>query len=118
MTEYKLARIYRIYIPGLEDYPYIGSTTLSLPMRMALHRHHAHSPNQAKTKSMALFLNENEPVIELLETLENVSRKKLNAREREWIAKYPDCVNAYGNKNKLTCSNGCCAYTDNAKENV
>jgi hypothetical protein len=113
MTEYKLARIYRIYIPGLEEYSYIGSTTLSLPMRMALHRHHAHSPNQAKSRSMNLFLYDNEPVIECLETLENISRKKLNAKEKEWIAKYPDCVNHYGNKNKETCINGCCYAQEN-----
>ena len=87
-------RIYKIYIPGLEEFCYVGSTIKTLAERLAIHKHNSKKPsNGYHFASHVLFEEGNEPVIELLEELEFENRQELLERERYHQDMYPDCVN-------------------------
>jgi len=90
---YSEGKIYKLYIRGLEEICYIGSTTTSLSERLCMHRHQYQNPNQKKCVSHQLFEEGNEVEIQLLEDYPCESKKELEERERYWIEKYPDCIN-------------------------
>jgi hypothetical protein len=91
--DYQKGKIYKLYITGLEDYCYIGSTTTTLAQRYASHKGHAKSDTQKKTRATILFEQEEEPIIELIEEYSCNSKLELENRERYWLAQFPDCVN-------------------------
>lgn len=93
MTDYSQGKIYKLYIPGIEDICYVGSTINSLEWRLSHHRHQASNTNQSKTGSTCLFEEGNEVVIELLESYPCDTKQELMERERYWIEKFPDGVN-------------------------
>ena len=91
--DYSNGKIYKLYVPGLEQFCYIGSTTNSLTQRMCHHRHQAKNPAQNKTASCQMFVDDIEPVIELVEAFPCNSKLELETRERYWIEQTPDCIN-------------------------
>lgn len=93
MSDYSQGKIYKLYIRGLEEVCYIGSTTNTLSERLCIHRHQAKNDNQNKCASTCLFEDDNEVIIELLENYPCVSKKDLETRERYWLEQFPDCVN-------------------------
>ena len=93
MSDYSRGKIYKLFIRGLEEVCYIGSTTNTLSERLCMHRHQAKTPSQNQSASSCLFEEENEVVIELLESFPCESKRDLEERERVWIEKFPDCVN-------------------------
>lgn len=96
MTEqsiYQTGKIYRLFVPGLEEICYVGSTTKSLEHRLYYHKDASLRDNQKKCGSTVLFEDGNEVVIGLLEDYPCQNRAELEARERYWIEKFPDCVN-------------------------
>lgn len=90
---YNNGKIYKLYITGIEDICYIGSTTETLSERLCKHRHQAFNDKQNKCVSHQLFQDNNEVVIELVEDYPCESKKELEERERFWIERYPDCIN-------------------------
>jgi hypothetical protein len=92
MTEVK-GRIYKLYIAGIEDICYIGSTVNSLEHRLYYHKYSAKADNQTKAASSCLFDEENEVLIMSLEEDTYTSKQHMEERERYWIEQYPDCVN-------------------------
>ena len=84
-------KIYKLFIPGLDEMPYIGYTNCPLSYRLSLHKSQAKSPNQNKTTACVLFEEGNDVVIELLEEFDDSVNKE--ARERYWIERYPECLN-------------------------
>jgi len=91
--DYQSGKIYKIYIPGLEDVCYIGSTTWVLTKRLNQHFHQAKNPEQNKCASAILFEEGNEPIIELIENFPCNSKDELNVRERYWIEQHPEAIN-------------------------
>lgn len=90
---YSEGKIYRLYVKGVEEFPYIGSTTCALDRRLGLHKDQAKSETQKKCASSVLFEDGNEVVIELLEDFRCETKDELHARERYWIEQYPECLN-------------------------
>ena len=93
MSDYSDAKVYKIYLAGLDEFCYIGSTIQTLPARFAKHRASAKSNNKYKFASAPLFEEGNEPIIECLEEVECETKEELLARERYWIDQYPECLN-------------------------
>jgi len=87
-------KIYKLFVPGLDEMPYIGYTNCPLSHRLSLHKSQALIPEQNKTKACVLFEEDNEVVIELIEELDDDATKdEIDARERHWIEQYPECLN-------------------------
>jgi hypothetical protein len=94
MSDDGIHKIYKLFVPGIDEMPYIGYTNCPLPRRFTLHKCQALSPTQNKTRACVLFQEGNEVVIELLEELADTSTKDdIDARERHWIEQYPECLN-------------------------
>ena len=93
MSDYSQGKIYKIYIKGIEEVCYIGSTTRTLDERLYFHRHSAKTSEQTKCGSTALFEDGNEVEIALVEDFPCTSKLELETRERYWIEQFPDCVN-------------------------
>lgn len=96
MTDYNQyldGKIYKLFILGIEEICYIGSTTNSLEWRLAHHKHQASNPNQSKCGASVLFEEGNEVQIELVEEYPCDTKAELEARERYWIEQNPNCVN-------------------------
>jgi hypothetical protein len=94
MPNYDEGKIYMMYLPGLEEYCYIGSTTNELRDRYSCHKNSLHR-KENKCTAHQLFLDGNEPVIKLIEDYPCSSREELLSREQYWISQYPDCINYY-----------------------
>jgi hypothetical protein len=88
----QLGRIYKVFVPGMEEICYVGSTYESLLSRMSKHKHSSNNSSQNKCRSCKLFEDGNEPVIELLEE-DLWTKEELITKEREWIGKFPDALN-------------------------
>lgn len=88
-----IGKVYKMYVPGLENMPYIGSTFTPLDYRYSLHKSQALIETQNKTMSCVLFENGNEVVIELIESLPGCSKEVLTSRERYWIEQHAECLN-------------------------
>ena len=86
-------KVYKLYVPGIDEMPYIGSTFETLEVRFSKHKNSALYPTQTKTRACVLFEEGNEVIIELLEILEDATKEELEARERHWIEQYPECLN-------------------------
>ena len=93
MSNYSLGKIYKLFIRGLEEVCYVGSTTNTLSERLCLHRHQAKNDEQNKCASSCLFEEGNEVVIELLEDYPCNSKRELEERERFWLSKFPEAIN-------------------------
>ena len=87
------AKVYKIFVLGLDDMCYVGSTFDTLGERLSKHKNSALYTSQNKCASSILFEEGNDVVIELIELLEDVTKEELEARERYWIGRYPECVN-------------------------
>jgi len=90
---YANGKIYRIFVPGLEDFCYIGCTVTSLSKRLAQHKDTAKSDRQYKFASAPMFSEDNKPVIELIELFPCASKQELLAKETEIMKLYPDRIN-------------------------
>ena len=90
---YSEGKIYKLYVTGVEEFCYIGSTITSLEKRMSVHMCQAKSETQTKCYSLKLFEDDNEVVIELLENYPCDTKEELHARERYWIEQFPECLN-------------------------
>ena len=87
-------RIYRIFLEGMEDICYVGSTTKVCSDRLKDHKYSAKCPsNGYHFASHVLFQEGNEPKIECLDEDEFHTREELLERERIWMDKYPNRVN-------------------------
>jgi hypothetical protein len=93
MPDYSQGKIYKLYVEGLEDFVYIGSTTETLTKRLYNHRHQANSPTQKKIASCVMFEDDNIVKIELIESFPCSSKNELEIRERYWLEQFPDTVN-------------------------
>jgi alpha-L-fucosidase len=92
-VDYSQSKIYKIYIPGLDEIAYIGSTVQKLYDRFASHKQNANSDAQYKYASCVFFQEGNEPIIELIENYPCETKAHLLERERYWLDKYPEAVN-------------------------
>jgi hypothetical protein len=93
--DYQRGKIYKLYIPGIDDFCYIGSTTNSLTERFAQHRFSAKCESQKKTAACQMFIDDEiEPLIELVEAFPCNSSHELGVRERYWIEQHKDCINS------------------------
>jgi hypothetical protein len=86
-------KVYKLFVPGLDEMPYIGSTFEPLNERLSKHKCSALSPEQTKSRSSVLFEEGNDVVIELIEELRDATKETLQSRERHWIEQYPECLN-------------------------
>jgi hypothetical protein len=91
--EYQSGKVYKIYIPGMEEVCYIGSTIISIEERFAVHKSSSKSDCKYKFASAVLFNDGNEPVVELVEAFPCNSKQELLERERYWLDKHPDAIN-------------------------
>jgi len=93
-TKYSEGKIYKLSIPGAEEFSYIGSTIKSLCDRLYDHNYTAKNPNILyKFSSSILFEEENIVEITLLEAYPCANKQELLARERYWLEKFPDAIN-------------------------
>ena len=92
-NRYENGKIYRIYIEGVEDICYVGSTTIPLNDRLLAHKYSAKANRQYKFASAPLFEDGNDVAIELLEAYPCASKQELLAKETEWIRKFPEAIN-------------------------
>jgi hypothetical protein len=88
-----IGKVYKLYVPDLEEFCYIGSTFCPLIYRLQMHKSQAHLTDQTKSAACVMFENNNEPIIELVEALPGCTKEILIARERYWIEQYPNCLN-------------------------
>lgn len=93
MCDYSQGKIYRICLPGMEEFCYVGSTVLELSERIKSHKYSASCKDGYKFASCIFFTDDNEPIIELLEEFPCETKQELLAREKIWCDKYPDRVN-------------------------
>jgi hypothetical protein len=93
MSDYSQGKIYLIYLPGLEEYGYVGSTIQHLYDRLACHKQVAKSEATYKYASCVFFEEGNEVCIKLLEAYSCENKQRLLERERYWLQQYPEAVN-------------------------
>ena len=93
MSDYQQGKIYKLYVEGVEDFCYIGSTTESLSERLCKHRNSAKYESQNKTTACAMFENDNNVLISLIEDYPCNSKKELEEREKYWLLQFPDAIN-------------------------
>ena len=93
MSDYSKGKIYKLYVTGLEEFCYIGSTVTELNYRLSIHRHQARTATQNKTASCQMFEEGNEPVIELIEAFPCTTKAELEERERYWLEQFPEAIN-------------------------
>jgi hypothetical protein len=92
-VDYSKGKIYKIYILGLDEIAYIGSTTIRLSDRLSTHKSVANSDAQYKYASCILFKEGNNPIIELIEDFPCENKAQLLEREQYWMDKYPNAIN-------------------------
>jgi hypothetical protein len=93
MADYSQGKIYKLFIEGIEDFCYIGSTTSTLSDRLIKHKSGAQSKLTTKTAATAMFQDGNQPTIELIENFPCATKWELELRERYWLDKFPDAIN-------------------------
>lgn len=93
MTDYSQGKVYLVYIPGLEEYGYVGSTVLLLKDRLAGHKYQKTSNQPYQYASCVLFEEGNEVCIKLIEAYPCENKQQLLERERYWLQQYPEAVN-------------------------
>lgn len=93
MSDYSQGKIYKLYVPGLEDNCYIGSTYNTLYHRYAQHKYAAKLDSQKKCAASQMFQDGNEVVIELIENFPCNSKQELEVRERYWLEQFPEAIN-------------------------
>lgn len=93
MTDYSSGKIYKLFVEGVEEFCYVGSTFHTLESRLSKHKNAALYANQTKTTACVLFQEDNEVIIELIEEYTDITKEELLARERYWIETYPECLN-------------------------
>ena len=93
MSDYNKSKIYKLFVKGAEELPYIGSTVSPLTQRLSHHKHQAITPTQTKTASCQMFEDGNEVEIELLENYPCNSKTELETRERYWLEQFPEAIN-------------------------
>lgn len=91
--DYNDGKIYLIYLPGLEEYGYIGSTVQTLEQRMKRHKYQKESKQPYQFASCVFFQDENEVCIKLLEDYPCNTKQELLEREKYWLDEFPDAVN-------------------------
>ena len=89
---YSQGKIYKLFVRGIEEMCYIGSTTRDLSYRLSVHRCQS-NPGQNKTAACVLFEDGNEVDIELVEAYPCASKLELETRERYWIEQFPENIN-------------------------
>ena len=90
---YSEGKIYKLSIPGAEEFSYIGSTIQQLELRLSRHKSSAKSNNIYKFSSSILFEEDNIVEITLIEAYPCANKQELLARERYWLEKFPDAIN-------------------------
>ena len=90
--DYSQGKVYKLYIPGLEEFCYIGSTVQELTDRLLDHKNNR-SSGSYQFASEQLFQGENEVKIELLGLYNCSTRVELLIKEREWLDKFPNAIN-------------------------
>jgi len=94
MTDYSESKVYLIYLPGLEEFGYVGSTIKDLPQRLSEHKYSAKSNQKYKFASSVLWeCEDNEPEIKCLEEVCCETKQELLERERYWLDQYVEAVN-------------------------
>jgi len=93
MMSYADAKIYKLVFTGTTDC-YIGSTTVSLNLRLSHHKHQALHPDKQKQTTACHYIQTHSGVaIELVEEFPCDTKEQLNIRERYWIENTPNTVN-------------------------
>lgn len=96
MSKYSDSKVYLIYLPDLEEFGYVGSTTQSLNDRLKEHRYSAKSDVKYKFASAVLWeCEDSEPLIKCLEEVCCDTKQELLERERYWLDQFPDAVNKH-----------------------
>ena len=88
-------RVYKLSVPGCDDYCYIGSTVSDVATRLSQHKSDAvrHATTDWECSCASRFLFElGEVQIELLEEVQGSKNDLLDA-ERRWIEKTPTAIN-------------------------
>jgi hypothetical protein len=93
MSDYSQGKVYLLYIPGLEQYGYIGSTVQTLDQRLNKHKYQKISKAPYQFSSCVLFEEGNEVFIKLLEEYPCETKQQLLEREKFWLSQYPEAVN-------------------------
>jgi len=93
MADYQNGKVYLIFIDGMREQGYVGSTIIPLSDRLRAHRTSANSNSQYKFASCVFFQEGNDVKIELLEAYPCNSKQELLIRERYWFEQYPDRIN-------------------------
>jgi len=93
MSDYTKGKVYKLYVPGFEEYCYIGSTTIDVQDRFYHHKWQAKNDNQKKCAASEMFEDDNEVIIELIEDYPCNSKKELEVRERYWLEQFPEAIN-------------------------
>lgn len=93
MSDYSKGKIYLIYIPGLEEYGYVGSTIVPINERLSIHKCSAKSEGKYKFASCVLFTDDNQVCIKELEAYPCENKQQLLEREKYWLSQYPEAVN-------------------------
>ena len=91
--DYSEGKIYKLSIPGAEEFSYIGSTIQTLELRLSSHKSSAKSNDIYKFASSILFEEDNVVEVTLLEAYPCANKQELLARERYWLEKFPDAIN-------------------------
>lgn len=92
-NEYAEGKIYKLSIPGAEEFSYIGSTIKELHRRLSEHKSSAKSNAKYKFASSILFEEDNVVEVSLIEAYPCANKQELLARERYWLEKFPDAIN-------------------------
>lgn len=94
MPDYSQGKIYRVYSPSCENV-YIGSTSLSLNVRMNIHRcdYKHYLLGQRPYSTCFEILKYADCNIELVKSVECASKKELETHEGEVIRMTPNHVN-------------------------
>jgi len=93
MSDYSQSKVYLIYIPGLEEYGYIGSTIKELNKRLYEHKYSKQTNRPYQFASCVLFEEDNEVCIKLLEAYPCETKQQLLEREKYWLQQFPEAVN-------------------------
>jgi len=86
-------RVYKIFVEGIEDICYIGSTTESLKARLSKHRCSANNLDLNQSASACFFQDDNTVLIKLVEEGPFESKHDMELRERYWIEQTPQATN-------------------------
>jgi hypothetical protein len=86
-------RIYKLFVEGIEEICYIGSTTQDLKRRLTLHKCSANNLDLNQSASACFFQEDNNVLIKLVEEGPFESKHDMELRERYWIEQTPQATN-------------------------